>query len=380
MKANMKTAAIILAAGKGVRAGGGVPKQYRELGGEPVLRKTVTAFLDHPDVDIVQVVTSPDDDKLYKDAVKDLALPAPVAGGVLRQDSVLKGLQALESENPGIVLIHDAARAFVSADVIGRVIGAVKKYKCGAVPAIPVADTLKKGKDAVEKTVDRTDLWAAQTPQGFPFKEILAAHGKTGGKEFTDDAAVAEAAGLQVKIVAGDKENIKLTNPEDFKTQGWDIRTGTGFDVHAFEAGDHVILCGVKIPHDKALKGHSDADAGLHAITDAILGAIGEGDIGDHFPPSDDQWKNAPSKVFLEHAAKLAKDKGGRIVNVDLTLICEGPKIGPHRDAMREKVAEILDLDVARVSVKATTTEKLGFTGRGDGIAAQALATVAFGG
>jgi len=375
----MTITAIIVAAGKGLRAGDGPPKQYRTLSGVPVLRRSVEVFQAHPGISKVIVVINPDHADFYEKAVGDLELPSPVAGGRTRQESVLNGLTSLEGDAPGIVLIHDAARAFVSLGLIERVIDEVSNSGGGAIPSLPVCDTLKKGKDGiVEKTISRNGLFTVQTPQGFPYPEILNAHKKAVGKELTDDAAVAEAAGMKVALVAGAKENIKLTNPEDFAGHCHDVRTGSGFDVHAFEDGDHVILCGVKIPHEKGLRGHSDADAGLHALTDAILGAIGEGDIGDHFPPSDDKWKDAPSDLFLRHAASLVEKAGGTITNVDVTLICEAPKIAPHRAAMQNRVAEILGLEVARVSIKATTTEQLGFTGRGEGLAAQATATVVF--
>ena len=381
----MKTAAIILAAGRGVRAGGDAPKQYREIGGKTVLRRAVEAFLDHAAVSAVQVVYQPEDRALYDAAMAGLALPEPVSGGASRQASVLAGLNALKSTDaPDMVLIHDAARAFVSPDIISRVIDAVASGDDGAIPALPVADTLKRGGDHVEATIGRAGLWRAQTPQGFRFGAILAAHESQADKALTDDAAVAEAAGMKVRIVEGDERNIKLTRPEDFRDSiseenavMHDIRTGFGYDVHQFEAGDRVTLCGLDIPFEKALKGHSDADAGLHAITDALLGAIAAGDIGDHFPPGDPQWKDAPSDVFLRHAMTLVRRQGGDILNVDVTLICEAPKIGPHRAAMRARIGEILDIAQTRVSVKATTTEKLGFTGRGEGIAAQAVATVA---
>ena len=375
----MTITAIIVAAGKGVRAGDGPPKQYRTISGVPVLRRSVEVFQAHPGISKVIVVINPDHADFYEKAVGDLELPSPVAGGRTRQESVLNGLTSLEGDAPGIVLIHDAARAFVSLGLIERVIDEVSNSGGGAIPSLPVCDTLKKGKDGiVEETISRDGLFTVQTPQGFPYPEILNAHKKASGKELTDDAAVAEAAGMKVALVAGAKENIKLTNPEDFAGHCHDVRTGSGFDVHAFEDGDHVILCGVKIPHEKGLRGHSDADAGLHALTDAILGAIGEGDIGDHFPPSDDKWKDAPSDLFLRHAASLVEKAGGTITNVDVTLICEAPKIAPHRAAMQNRVAEILGLEAARVSIKATTTEQLGFTGRGEGLAAQATATVVF--
>ena len=370
----MFAAAIILAAGRGERAGGDRPKQYRDIGGKPVLRRAVQAFLDHPGIARVQVVFHPGDQALYDAAMKGLSLPAPVFGGPSRQASVLAGLRALNKADnaPDIVLIHDAARAFVSQDIIDRVIDAVIDGDEGAIPALPVSDSLKRGRAHVEETVERADLWRAQTPQGFPFAAILAAHEAHADKALTDDAAVAQAAGMRVRIVEGDERNIKITRPEDFAAVNSeehmitpDIRTGFGYDVHQFEAGDAVTLCGVEIPFEQKLKGHSDADAGLHAITDALLGAIAAGDIGDHFPPSDPQWKDAASDVFLRHAMGLVRRQGGKILNIDVTLICEAPKIAPHRAKMRDRVAEILDIELERVSVKATTSEKLGFTGRG---------------
>ncbi|MCH8863637.1 MAG: bifunctional 2-C-methyl-D-erythritol 4-phosphate cytidylyltransferase/2-C-methyl-D-erythritol 2,4-cyclodiphosphate synthase [Proteobacteria bacterium] len=382
----MFAAAIILAAGRGERAGGDRPKQYRDIGGKPVLRRAAQAFLGHPGIARVQVVFHPGDQALYDAAMKGLSLPAPVSGGPSRQASVLAGLRALNKADnaPDIVLIHDAARAFVSQDIIDRVIDAVIDGDEGAIPALPVSDSLKRGRAHVEETVERADLWRAQTPQGFPFAAILAAHEAHADKALTDDAAVAQAAGMRVRIVEGDERNIKITRPEDFAAVNSeehmitpDIRTGFGYDVHQFEAGDAVTLCGVEIPFEQKLKGHSDADAGLHAITDALLGAIAAGDIGDHFPPSDPQWKDAASDVFLRHAMGLVRRQGGEILNVDVTLICEAPKIAPHRAKMRARVAEILDIELERVSVKATTSEKLGFTGRGEGLAAQAVATVA---
>jgi len=374
----MKTKAIIVAAGSGVRAGNGLPKQYRRIGGTLVLRKTVKAFLDHPCVDGVLVVINPDHMEFYQEAVGDLGLPFPVAGGTTRQESTRAGLKALAKDAPDIVLIHDAARTFVSREVISKVIDKIKETASGVIPALAVADTLKAAKgEEITGTVPRDGLFAAQTPQGFPYPDILAAHEKAAGQALTDDAAVAEAAGMRVVIVEGDRDNIKLTRKEDFTAMASDIRTGSGYDVHAFEAGDHVILGGIRIPHNKSLSGHSDADVALHALTDALLGAIGEGDIGDHFPPSEAKWKGAPSDVFLKHAVGLVAGKGGRISNVDITIICEAPKIGPHRQAIRENIANLLGVDLERVSVKATTTEKLGFTGRGEGIAAQAVATVA---
>ncbi len=385
------TIAIIVAAGRGARAGAGGPKQYRDLAGKAVIAHTAAAFLDHSQIDGVRIIIHPDDHQEYETAIAPLLshekLLAPVNGGAERQDSVRLGLQSLEANAPTRVLIHDAARPFVDAETISRVIGALADND-GAIAALPVHDTIKRGNEnaQITATVPREALWRAQTPQGFHFDKILKAHHAAAGQTLTDDAAVAEAAGLAVALVPGSPDNMKLTQAEDFgmaetllgrKRMMMEYRTGHGFDVHAFEPGDKVTLCGVEIAHDQKLKGHSDADVGMHALTDAILGAISEGDIGDHFPPSDPKWKGAASRVFLEKARDLVADKGGRITHCDVTLICEAPKIGPHRKAMRESLAQILNLDAARISVKATTTEKLGFAGRGEGLAAQATATVA---
>lgn len=371
------TLALIVAAGRGQRAGGGVPKQYRSVGGKAVLRRAVQAFLGHPRVDAVQVVIHPDDRDLYDAAVGDLALPAPIHGGATRQSSVRLGLEAITADR---VLVHDAARPFVPHDVIDRVLDALDADD-GAIPAIAVSDSLRRGNTHVDDEIERDGLWRAQTPQGFRFEAIRAAH-RAASVEATDDAAVLRAAGGRVALVEGDEINMKLTTPADFaRAEAWlaaamTSRTGIGFDVHRFGPGDHLWLCGLRIPHSQGLIGHSDADVGLHALTDAILGAIGEGDIGQHFPPSDPQWKGAASDRFLAHAASLVTARGGRIDHVDVTIIAERPKVGPHRDAMRQRIADILALPVAAVSVKATTTEALGFTGRGEGLAAQAVATV----
>ncbi len=388
------TVALVVGAGEGLRFGGEVPKQYRLCAGHAVIWRSLKAFLNHPEVTSVQAVIHPSHRDLYDEAVRGLSLPAPVDGGATRQDSVALGLEslaALADRAPSRVLIHDAARPLVDDGVISRVLAALETSP-GAVPALPVADTLKRGDGQfVETTVDRRDLWRAQTPQGFRFEDILsahraahrAAHRQPGGEELTDDAAVAERAGLAVAIVEGAEDNFKVTRTGDLLRAervlgigGGEIRTGMGFDVHRFGPGDHVMICGVAIPHDFGLEGHSDADVGLHAITDALLGAIGAGDIGSHFPPSDPQWEDAASEVFLRHAGELIGAKGGRILNIDVTLVCEAPKISPRREAMTGRVAEILGLAVDRVSVKATTTEGLGFTGRGEGIVAQAVATV----
>ena len=377
--------ALILAGGSGTRLGADVPKQYLDLGGRAVLRRSIEAFGNHPAVSAVRVVIGSGDRALYDRAVEGLDLPPPAEGGATRQESGLRGLESLAEFAPDRVLIHDAARPFVDAATIDRVIAALDTHPA-ALPGVPVADTLKKAEGApllVGETVDRSGLWRAQTPQGFRYADILAAHRAAAGSNLTDDAAVAQQAGLAVAMVLGSEDNYKITTREDLERAARhlgghmsEFRTGSGFDVHAFAAGTHVTLCGIDVPHDHGLEGHSDADVAMHALTDAILGAIAEGDIGSHFPPSEAKWKGAPSRVFLEHAAKLVAARGGAISNVDVTIICEAPKVGPHRDAMRASLAGILGIDVGRVAVKATTTEQLGFTGRREGIAAQATATV----
>ena len=375
------TAALIVAAGRGDRAGGATPKQYQLLSGVPVLRRAVEVFDRRPDIAAVQVVIGAGDHDRYTQATEGLKLLPAVAGANNRQHSVLHGLQALTAQRPEFVLIHDAARPLVSAELIGRVLDALPDADA-AIPLLPVTDTLKKQTGDTWQTVPRDGLHRAQTPQGFRFEAILKAHRELAGRALTDDMALAEAYGLKIASVAGEETNVKLTSQDDFalaekllRARG-ETRTGFGFDAHRFVPGDHVWLCGVKIAHTHALEGHSDADAGLHALTDALLGTLGAGDIGQHFPPSDAKWRNAPSSLFLEHAAGLIRAAGGGIVHCDVTLICEAPKIAPHREAMRSRISEILGLDVSRVSVKATTTEGMGFTGRGEGMAAQAMATV----
>ena len=385
-----KCAALLVAAGRGYRVGGPLPKQYLKIGGESVLRHAARRFLTHTCISSVLVVIHPDDRALYDDAVAGLDLPPPVMGGAERQDSVRNGLEQLALMGaPDKVLIHDAVRPFVAADIIGAVIGAIAADR-GALPALPVADTLKRAQDGtVQTTVDRAGLWRAQTPQGFPFAALLAAHRAAKGKVLTDDAAVAEAAGLAVTLVAGSEQNFKITGPDDMERaerllntpnhQGGRVtRVGTGFDVHAFEDGSFAMICGIEIPHTHKLKGHSDADVGLHAITDALLGAAGKGDIGVYFPPSDAKWRGAPSDIFLKAAGEMIVTDGGRIENIDITIICESPKVGPHREKMRARVADILGLAIDRVNVKGKTTEQLGFLGRGEGIAAQAAASVSY--
>jgi 2-C-methyl-D-erythritol 4-phosphate cytidylyltransferase/2-C-methyl-D-erythritol 2,4-cyclodiphosphate synthase len=385
--------ALVVAAGRGTRFGGDVPKQYLQLGGKSLLAHSLAAFARHPGIRGVLAAIRPEDRPLYERAAAGLDLLPPVAGGAARQDSVRLGLEALAAHRPDRVLIHDGARPFPDRSLIDRVAAALDEAPA-AIPALPLGDTLKRVADGVVRaTVDRAGLWRAQTPQGFHFAAILAAHRAAAdrapaGRTLTDDAAVAEAAGLAPRIVAGHEDNLKVTTPDDLAAaerllalRQADIRVGQGFDVHPFgppaaAGAGRVWICGVAIPHEAGLVGHSDADVGLHAATDAVLGAIAAGDIGLHFPPGDPRWRGAASERFLRHAADLVAAREGAIAALDVTIICERPRIGPHRAAMIARLAEILGLPAARISVKATTTEKLGFTGRGEGIAAQAVATV----
>jgi 2-C-methyl-D-erythritol 4-phosphate cytidylyltransferase/2-C-methyl-D-erythritol 2,4-cyclodiphosphate synthase len=387
MSADPRTVAIVVAAGSGERMGGR-PKQYRTLSGEPVLRRSLRLFAAHRAIEAVQPVIHRGHTSEFEAAAANLSkcLP-PVEGGSTRQRSVLAGLEALSSRSPEVVLIHDAARPLASLALVDRAIMAASATGA-AIPVLLVADTIKRVDRAgrVTATLDRNELRAVQTPQAFAFAPLLEAHHRAvaGGREdFSDDAALMEWAGIAVATFEGETENLKLTQPEDFaRAQALDalalsdIRHGTGFDVHAFDAGDHVMLGGVCIPHERGLAGHSDADVVLHALTDAVLGAIAEADIGAHFPPSDPRWRGASSDRFLAHAASLVEKRGGRIAHLDVTVICEAPKIGTHRDAMRERIAQIAGIEPGRVGVKATTTERLGFLGRGDGIAAMASATI----
>lgn len=376
------TAVLIVAAGRGHRFGGTLPKQYAPLGGQAVLRHTVKAVLAHPDVDLVRCVIHGDDRALYDAALDGVDVLDPVLGGAERQDSVRLGLESLEDLGVGTVLIHDAARPFVDAATIDGVLAALHSHP-GAIPAVAVADTLKRGQDGlISATVPRTGLYRAQTPQGFRLAQILDAHRQPDAADFTDDAQLFESLSLAVALTGGHEDNFKITTGEDLMRAERllagrsETRTATGYDAHKFAAGTFVTLGGVEIPHSQGLAGHSDADVALHALTDALLGTIGAGDIGQHFPPSEPKWKGAASDRFVQHAAKLIQDRGGEIVNVDVTLICEQPKIGPHASAMVARVAEVLGIDADRVSIKATTTEGMGFTGRREGIAAQALAAV----
>lgn len=375
--------ALVVAAGRGTRLGAPLPKQYLPLGGVPVLRHALRTLLAHPAIAAVRTIIHPDDRAHYDAATAGLDLMAPVDGGAQRQDSVRNGLESLADAAPELVLIHDGARPFVDRFVIDRVLAGLGAHQ-GAIAALPVRDTVKRGDgERIAATIDRSTLWRAQTPQGFHYQPIVAAHRAAAGAELSDDAAVAERAGIDVALVEGSEDNFKVTTMDDLAraerllaARNGDIRTGQGFDVHVFGPGDHVWLCGVAVPHERGLVGHSDADVGLHALTDAVLGAIGAGDIGMHFPPADPQWRGAPSHRFLRHAADLVAAAGGTIAHVDVTVICERPKVGPHRAAMTARIAEILAIAPTRVSVKATTTERLGFTGRGEGIAAQAVATI----
>lgn len=375
--------ALLVAAGRGRRMGGAVPKQYRTIAGAPIIRRVAQAFLDHPAIDGVRVVIHADDRSLYEHAVAGLDLLEPVVGGETRQESVRRGLESLAAIEPDFVMIHDAARPFVSAETIAAVRRALDAAP-GSIAALRVVDSMKRvGGGTVTESIDRRDLWRGQTPQAFRYADIREAHRRMAGLDLSDDAVVAEQVGLAVAVVAGDESNFKITTDDDLRRAERELldrllvaRTGLGFDVHGFGPGDHVWLCGVKIPFGRGLVGHSDADAGLHALTDAVLGALAAGDIGAHFSDKDPRWRGAPSDVFLKHAIALVRERGGRVVHLDLTIICEQPRIRPHHEQMIARVADICGLPAARVSIKATTTEKLGFTGRGEGIAAQAVVTV----
>jgi len=383
-----KVAAVVVAAGRGYRAGGDIPKQYRAIAGEPVIRPTLIAFIRHPQIDAVQPVIHPDDADAFRAATAGLDnLLPPVPGGATRQASVRAGLDALRAAAPELVLIHDAARPFLSGDLISRAIAAAKQHGA-AVPAIAITDTVKQidAQDMISATLDRSRLRTVQTPQAFAYDLIVALHGRAaaaGREDFTDDAALAEWAGHRVNAFPGESTNVKLTTNDDFERAELlrlaalaDVRTGNGFDVHAFGDGDHVMLGGVRIPHTRGVTGHSDADVALHALVDAILGALAEGDIGVHFPPSDPQWRGASSDRFVAFACERVRARSGMIAHLDVTIVCETPRVGPHRDAMRTRIAAIAGIPVGRVAVKATTSEKMGFTGRGEGLVAMATATV----
>ena len=384
MFAQKTVAVIVVAAGTGERMGG-IPKQYRLLAGRPVLARTIETFARRSDVTWILPVIHRDHAERYREVrPSGPKLLDPVMGAATRQGSVLAGLEALAAHSPDVVLIQDAARPMVDDAVIDGVLEALGR---AALPVVQVTDTIKRSSDGktVSATEDRRHLFAAQTPQGFAFADILDAHRRAAGasSEFTDDAAIAEWAGIPVALTPGSSHNLKLTHPEDFERAerllgggNMETRTGTGFDVHPFEPGDGVWLGGVHIPHTAKLKGHSDADAALHALTDAIYGALGEGDIGSFFPPSDPKWRGAASSIFLKHAAGLVAARGGRIVNLDLTIVCEAPRIGPHVPAMKSAIAEAAAVTPSRIAVKATTSERLGFTGRAEGLMAMATATI----
>jgi 2-C-methyl-D-erythritol 4-phosphate cytidylyltransferase / 2-C-methyl-D-erythritol 2,4-cyclodiphosphate synthase len=374
--------ALVVASGRGERFGGDRAKQYLPLAGKPLLRHCLERFCQHPRIDRVRSVMHPDDAALYAEAARDLEVLDPVLGGATRQESVRLGLESLAGDPPELVLIHDGVRPLLDAAVIDRVLDGLRTH-VAVLPALPVTDTLKRSDDGtVASTMDRTGLFRAQTPQGFVYDRILEAHRRFAGEALTDDATLAEAHGLTVALVAGDEDNVKITEPADLARAerllraSWRCCTGLGFDVHRLAPGEGVVLLGVHVACPLRLLGHSDADVGLHAVTDALLGALGAGDIGSHFPPSEARWSGADSAIFLTYARDLVLAAGGRIEHVDTTLICEQPRIGPYRAAMVARVAELLGVAAGRVSVKATTTEHLGFTGRGEGIAAQAVASV----
>lgn len=376
---------LILSGGSGARFATKIPKQYFKLGNRTIIRHAIDAFLKHSGIDEIRVVRRPQDKHLYEKSITGISILEPVDSGKTRQESVRLGLESLENINPKWVLIHDAARPFPNESLIARVLNALNKNPA-VIPALPVLDTIKELEDdrkTVKKTLDRQKLRRAQTPQAFHYKTIFDAHRKTLEEDMPDDAAIAEKAEVPVTIIDGHKDNIKITTQEDFQQAMKMLNlidsvthVGTGFDAHRFGPGNHVMLCGIKISHESGLEGHSDADVPMHALTDAILGAISAGDIGSHFPPSDPRWRDAESDQFLKYAAKLVENLSGKIINVDITIICESPKISPYRDAMRARISEIIGLPTSGVSVKATTTEQLGFTGRGEGIVAQAITSI----
>lgn len=386
----MTVAAVIVAGGSGLRAGGEKPKQYQLIGGKPVIWWTLKAFLDHPGISHIQAVIGEGHEEMFAESTVGLDLYPAVVGGSTRQDSCRTGVESVARHSPAKVLIHDAARPFVSRDLISHVIAWLDRYPA-VIPGMPVAETIKYAPGGIiDRTVDRAGMWTAQTPQGFGFAEILKAHRdahENAAANLTDDASVAERAGISIAMIPGRIENRKLTTAEDIEIADHammarefanlpDIRVGQGIDIHAFDDGDAVILCGVRIPHSRKLKGHSDADAAMHALTDAVLGTIGEGDIGVHFPPSDPKWKGAASRIFLDHAVALLHRRGGMVANADITILAEAPKIAPHIAAMKAVLAPLLHVSPDRIAIKATTTETLGAIGRKEGIMAFATVTV----
>jgi 2-C-methyl-D-erythritol 4-phosphate cytidylyltransferase/2-C-methyl-D-erythritol 2,4-cyclodiphosphate synthase len=377
-RAAMTVTALIVAAGSGTRMGGELPKQYRPIAGKAVLAHAVDALASHPRVNAVRVVIGAGQEEMAQAALGARDIGDVIIGGAERSDSVRAGLDAIEE---GVVLVHDAARPFCPHDVIDRLLDALERGD-GAVPVLDVSDTLARGVGQLDEMVERNRLMRVQTPQAFHVEDLRYAMDESGKRSATDESTLLVAAGLKVIAVEGSPMLDKLTTPADWEraetmqAARLTVRTGMGFDVHAFAGAGPIMMGGIEVPHDKGLAGHSDADVVLHSITDALLGAAGEGDIGLHFPPSDSQWKGASSDRFLAHAAALIRDRGGIIDHIDCTVICEAPKIGPHREAMRARIAEILQLKAGQVSIKATTTERLGFTGRGEGVAAQAVATI----
>jgi 2-C-methyl-D-erythritol 4-phosphate cytidylyltransferase/2-C-methyl-D-erythritol 2,4-cyclodiphosphate synthase len=383
----VRVAAVVVAAGRGTRAGLDYPKQYKAMGGSPMVRESLRIFTTHREVDLVLPVIHPDDGARFTAATHGLDMAKPVAGAATRQGSVHAGLEALSTEAPEIVLVHDAARPFTSPALVSRAIAAAAKSGA-AVPGLPVTDTVKlvDGEDGVAATLNRAALRTVQTPQAFAYPALLEAHRRAAAQrreDFPDDAALVEWAGLKVTVFEGEPGNMKMTTPDDFaRAERYaqslaDVRTGIGYDIHAFDtSGDHVWLGGVKIPHARKLAGHSDADVALHALTDAILGALADGDIGVHFPPTDEQWRGVSSDTFLRFAVERVRARGGQVSHLDVAIVCEAPKVSPHRDAMRARLAKIAGLSIDRVGVKATTNAKLGAIGNGEGIAAYATATI----
>ncbi len=386
----LRTIALLVAAGRSERMGGGLPKPYIKLGDEVILRRTIKAFLKHPDIDGVRVVIRREHHPYYKQAIEGLTVIPCVVGGHSRQESVRLGLESLTHHHPERVLVHDVARPFVSSELISRVVHALDAHKA-VIPVVAINDTIKHIHDGkVVSTIPREGVAIVQTPQGFDYKTIMAAHWQVKGENLTDDSAVCELVGIPVSIVVGEADNFKITSVEDIKRMETNLslqtetRVGMGYDVHALAPHDvdtqvsqqYIKLCGIRIPSNHYLVGHSDSDAGLHALVDAILGAIGESDIGTHFPPSDIKWQGADSSRFLLHAYEMLRNRGGELINIDVTIICERPRVNPHRDAMIERIASLLKIEPHRISVKATTTERLGFEGRGEGLAAHAIATV----
>ena len=372
-------AAVVVAGGLGERAGGPVPKQYRPLGGRPLIRWSLGRLVAHPAIDRVLAVIHPDFAALHEESVAGLDLLPAVHGGATRQESVLNGLKALQVHAPDLVLVHDAARPFVSDHLLDEIVRTLRQRRCGVIPVTGITDTVKyRSGDEVTGTADRGRLVCAQTPQGFPYAGILAAHQQADGRAFTDDAAVAEAVGMTVVTVEGDRANIKVTHEEDFalSCDQTEISNGTGYDAHALVAGDHVMLCGVRIDHERTLEGNTDGDVGLHALVDAILGALGCGDLGQHFPVDDSAWRGRPSGDLVRVARDLMTECRATLLHADITLMCQKPRLAPHQKAMRRTVAGLLDVGEPRVNVKVTSTDGLGFLGRCEGIAAAAIVTV----